>query len=124
MTDIKVDTQKNTFLLEPEVFKKLEKTAASSELEPGLYVIRIKSGSFNYWGDSNKPSEPFVLLWIYGKFINLKTNIEVPATWTTLNGYDDTLTIQVVEKTTVSALFFDTNVKDNAGELVVSILPA
>lgn len=124
MTDIIVDTQKNSFLLEPEVLHKLEQTAASTKLNPGLYVIRIKSGSFNYWGDANKPSEPLVVLWIHGKFINLKTNVEVPATWSTLNGYDDTLTLKVLETTTVSALFFDTNVKDNAGEVVISILPA
>jgi hypothetical protein len=124
MADITVDTQRNTFLLEPEVLKRIESTAASTELDPGLYVIRIKSGSFNYWGDNNRPSEPLVLLWIYGRFVNLKTNAEVPATWSTLNGYDDTLTIRVIEKTTVSAFFFDTNVKDNAGQVVLSILPA
>lgn len=124
MPDITVDAQKNTFLLESAALKKLEETAASIELDPGLYVVRIKSGSFNYWGDASKPSEPLVILWIHGKFINLKTNVEVPASWSTLNGYDDTLTIKVVEKTTISALFFDNNVKDNAGEVVVSVLTA
>ncbi|NJM85565.1 MAG: hypothetical protein HC839_05540, partial [Leptolyngbyaceae cyanobacterium RM2_2_21] len=50
---------------------------------PGSYIVRIKNGGFNY-GDATQPSEPFVLLWIYGgKVTNLKTRVPVHATWST-----------------------------------------
>ena len=73
----------------------------------------------------NRASEPFVLIWIHGgKFVNFKTNVETTATWSSLNGYDDTITLEVKETTTVSALLIDVYEEDNSGEITVSILDA
>ena len=63
------------------------------------------------------------MLWIYGgKFINKKTNLEVEATWSTLNGDDDTLTLEVLQTTNICAFFFDSYIEDNQGELTISIV--
>ncbi|MDY7003515.1 MAG: hypothetical protein SWX82_05970 [Cyanobacteriota bacterium] len=123
MKNLTVDSQKNCLLVDRAWMEDLQKKAASTSLEPGMYVLRIKSGSFSY--GSNMTSEPFVLLWIYGgKFVNLKTNVETTATWSSLNGYDDTITLEIKETTTISALLLDVHEKDNSGEIVVSILDA
>ncbi|HEY9887237.1 MAG TPA: hypothetical protein V6D02_02485, partial [Candidatus Obscuribacterales bacterium] len=68
-------------------------------------------------------AEPVVLLWIYGgKVINKKTNVEVGATWASLNGFDDALVMDVVEPATLCAFFFDTHTSDNEGELTLSVV--
>ncbi|NET14517.1 MAG: hypothetical protein F6K08_17635 [Okeania sp. SIO1H6] len=54
----------------------------------------------------------------------MKTNVETSATWSSLNGYDDTITLEVKETITVSALFLDVYEDDNSGEVTVSILDA
>ncbi len=41
-----------------------------------------------------------------------------------MNGYDDTMTLEVKETITVSALLLDVYEEDNSGEIVVSILDA
>jgi len=123
MKNLTVDSKKNCLLVDKAWMENLQNEAASATLEPGMYVLRIKSGAFSY--GEGMAGEPFVLLWIYGgKFINLKTNVETSATWSSLNGYDDTMTLEVKEKITVSALLLDVYEKDNSGEIVVSILDA
>jgi hypothetical protein len=92
-------------------------------LEPGINIIKIRSGSFDYIEGDRKVGEPLVLLWIYGgKFINKKTGVTVDATWSSLNGYDDTLTLEVLETATLNAFFFDTHLEDNEGEVNLSIV--
>ncbi|NES73813.1 MAG: hypothetical protein F6K24_55850 [Okeania sp. SIO2D1] len=123
MKDLTVDSKKNCLLVDKTWMENLQKEAASASLDPGMYVLRIKSGSFSY--GSGMGAEPFVLLWIYGgKFVNLKTNVETSATWSSLNGYDDTITLEVKEAIIVNALFLDTHEGDNDGEVTVSILDA
>ncbi|NEQ73059.1 MAG: hypothetical protein F6K23_08210 [Okeania sp. SIO2C9] len=123
MKNLTVDSKKNCLLVDKAWMENLQKEAASASLDPGMYVLRIKSGSFSY--GSGMGAEPFVLLWIYGgKFVNLKTNVETSATWSSLNGYDDTITLEVKETITVSALFLDVYEDDNSGEVTVSILDA
>ena len=123
MKNLTVDSKKNCLLVDKAWMENLQNEAASAILEPGMYVLRIQSGAFSYGNGAAK--EPFVLLWIYGgKFKNLKTGELTGATWSSLNGYDDTITLKVEEKSTVSALFLDTNKQDNSGEIVVSILDA
>ncbi|NEO85420.1 MAG: hypothetical protein F6J87_14405 [Spirulina sp. SIO3F2] len=116
-----VDNRRHCFALSQSRMAELQNTAASERLEPGTYVIRIKAGSFN----DNSPrscAQPMVMLWIYGgSVINHKTRCQVPATWSSLNGYDDSLTLTVVESCVVSALFFDSYVEDNTGEVVLAI---
>jgi hypothetical protein len=62
-----------------------------------------------------------VVLWIYGvdgsTFINKNTGDETGATWTTLNGYNKKLQLEVKEKAVICALFFDVNNSDSKGEV-------
>ena len=102
--------------------RNLQQTGVSKTLEPGIYVVRIADGNFGY-GMSSQMRQPIVLLWIYGgRFINKKTNAVVQATWSSLNGYDDTLTMEVLETTTLCAFFLDTYVDDNYGEVTLSVI--
>ena len=103
----------------------IQNTGVNTELKPGIHVIRIRKGSFDYVQGDVQKGEPIVMLWIYGgKFKNLKTNIEVPAGWSTLNGYDDILTLAVSETSTLCAFFFDVEVGDNDGDVTVSVIKA
>jgi hypothetical protein len=99
-----------------------EHVAVAYTLEPGSYIIRIKDGAFSY-GDPTHSGEPFVLLWIYGgKVTNLKTEVSVNATWSTLNGYADTLSLDVDEPAQLRAFFIDTFPENNLGEVVLSVV--
>jgi hypothetical protein len=124
VTDLKVHSKHNCFFLDAELLKKIQQeTAVSTSLEPGTNVVKIRSGAFNYRSDSGHQGEPMVLLWIYGgKVINKKTGVPVGATWSTLNGYDDTLTLEVLEPATLCAFFFDTYLEDNDGEILLSVV--
>jgi len=97
----------------------LEQTAVSKSLSPGSYIIRIHGGGFGY--QAGDTAEPVVLLWIYGgRFINRDTDVEVNATWVSLNGYEDTLTLDAIDPITVAAFFMDTYREDNEGELTLA----
>ncbi|MGK7925018.1 MAG: substrate-binding domain-containing protein [Spirulina sp.] len=120
-----VNSKSNCYVLDTNQLAYLESGSNTLELTPGVYVIRIESGLFNYWPQFQQKfaGEPWVLLWFYGgKFINKKTNLEVGCTWTALNGYDDTMTLEVIETLKLSALFFDTYKDDNEGKITLSIL--
>ncbi|MBP0016154.1 MAG: hypothetical protein J7647_01200 [Cyanobacteria bacterium SBLK] len=124
MPRLTIDSKKDCYVLDEGKMNALQDTANSIKLEPGTYVVRINQGAFNYWADKpDFPGEPWVLLWIYGgKFINKKTNIEVGCTWSSLNGFDDTVTLEILETTTLCGLFFDTYAQDNTGAVTLSIL--
>ncbi len=124
VTDLRVHSKHNCYVLPLEVMKKIEnEISVSTKLEPGINIIKIRSGSFDYVEGDRQIGEPLVLLWIYGgKFINKKTGVEVGATWSSLNGYDDTLTLEVLEPATLSAFFFDTHIDDNEGEVHLSVV--
>lgn len=119
-----VDSRDNCYVLDAQRLNALQTPANSTQLEPGTYVIRIEKGAFSYWKDNQQfAPEPWVLLWIYGGIVvNKKTNVKVGATWSSLNGYNDTLTLDVLEATTLCGLFFDTYKTDNSGEITLSIL--
>ncbi|MGK7900737.1 MAG: hypothetical protein AB4352_04865 [Hormoscilla sp.] len=122
MPRITIDSQENCVEVSTEWMDNLQKIAAAATLEPGTYVLRLNSGNFSYGPDDK--GEPFVLLWIYGgKFTDLQTGNETIATWESLNGYSDTVTLEVKETVTVNALFIDTNKSDNTGQVSLSILP-
>ena len=117
-----VHSRKNCYLLNDEQMRELQETAVSKTLEPGIYIVRIKSGTFGYASNVSPSGEPFVLLWIYGgKMKNKKTKIPVKQTWSTLNGYNETLTLEVLETVTLCAFFFDSYPDDNEGELTISV---
>ncbi|MBP0016356.1 MAG: hypothetical protein J7647_02215 [Cyanobacteria bacterium SBLK] len=120
-----VNSRINCYVLDTNQLASLESGSNTLELDPGVYVIRIESGLFNYWPQFQQKfaGEPWVLLWFYGgKFINKKTNLEVGCSWSALNGYDDTITIEAIDTIKLSALFFDTYKDDNEGQITLSIL--
>jgi hypothetical protein len=123
VAQLKVHSQQHCFLLTPEQMRGIEETSVSTTLERGTNTIKIQSGVFNYHPESGQVGEPLVLLWIYGgKIINKKNNVEVEATWSTLNGYDDALVLEVLEPATLCAFFFDSHPNDNEGEILLSVV--
>lgn len=123
VTDLKVHSKHNCFLLDDNLMRRIQETAVSTPLETGTTVIKIRTGAFNYRAEGGNSGEPLVLLWVYGgKVVNRKTGVPVGATWSTLNGYDDTLTLEVLEPATLCAFFFDTYLEDNDGEVALSIV--
>ncbi len=123
VTDLKIDSKDNCFVLSSDQMERLQnEVSVSTVLEPGTNLIKIESGAFSY-REGNDVGEPLVLLWIYGgSVINQKTNVPVSATWVSLNGYDDLLTLDVKESTTLCAFFFDTHLNDNNGEVHLSVV--
>jgi phosphate transport system substrate-binding protein len=123
VANLTVHSQRNCYVLDAATMAQIQDKAVSATLEPGSYLIKIQSGSFGYHSGPDSMGEPLVLLWIYGgKVINQKTKVEVGSTWSSLNGYDDLLTLHVRETATLSAFFFDTEVDDNQGEVNLSIV--
>jgi hypothetical protein len=121
VTDLKVHSQHNCYRLSPEQMQAIQDKGVSVHLEPGTNIVKLREGSFSYAAD--RAAEPAVLLWIYGgKVVNKKTNVEVSATWASLNGFDDALVIDVIEPATLCAFFFDTFTTDNQGELTLSVV--
>ncbi|MEI2579023.1 hypothetical protein [Scytonema sp. PRP1] len=125
MSILTIDTKNNCYVINPDQMNNLQQNVASSfSLEKGTFDIRITGGRYSY-AKAKTEGEPFVLLWIYGvdgrKFINKTTGYEVGATWTTLNGYNDHLQLEVKDKAVVNALFFDVNTDDNSGLIELSI---
>jgi phosphate transport system substrate-binding protein len=122
---LRVNSRTNCYLMDAEQMNRLQsQTAATHALEVGQYLVRIKNGMFGYRSSGNVfTGEPLVLLWLYGgRVVNKKTNVAVNATWSSLNGYAETLTLEVLEPATLCAFFFDTHKDDNEGEVTVSIV--
>lgn len=119
-----VHSKNHCYELDTEQMRRIQQEVAVSQaLEMGTYIIRIKEGAFGYHDAIGMKGEPYVILWIYGgKVINTQTGIPVMSTWCSLNGYDDALTLQVLEPATLNALFFDTYVDDNNGEVTISVM--
>ncbi|ACK72773.1 conserved hypothetical protein [Gloeothece citriformis PCC 7424] len=124
ITDLTVNSTTHCYQLTKDQMEGIQNKGATTALDKGIYVIRIKDGAFDYVKDANEvESEPLVMLWIYGgKFKNLKTHKQVSAGWSTLNGYDDTVTLAVSDPCKLCAFFFDTEIKDNAGDVIVSVV--
>jgi len=120
-----IDTKQNCYVINTDQMNNLQQNVAKSlTLNKGTFDIQITSGTYSYRAD-NTAGEPFVFLWIYGldgsTFINTKTGVETGGTWTTLNGYNDKLQLDIKEKAVVCALFFDIYSGDNQGQVTVSI---
>jgi hypothetical protein len=121
-----IDTKNNCYVIETNAMQDLQQNVASSlTLESGTFEIKIESGRYSY-AQSKTEGEPLVVLWVYGvdgnTFINQNTGAETGATWTTLNGYNKSLQLEVKNKAVVCALFLDVNKSDNSGgvNLVIS----
>ncbi|MBD2525683.1 hypothetical protein [Nostoc sp. FACHB-133] len=120
-----IDTKNNCYVIDANAMNHLQQDVASSfTLEKGTFDIKITSGRYSY-AQSETEGEPLVVLWIYGvdgsTFINKNTGAETGATWTTLNGYNKTLQLEVKEKAVICALFFDVNNSDNKGAVKLLI---
>lgn len=121
--ELAVHNRHNCYVFSSEQITDVQNSGVKETLEPGIHVVRIRKGKFDYIDGDTQVGEPIVMLWIYGgKFKNLKTNVAVPAGWSTLNGYDDTLTLAVLEPVTLCALFFDIYNLDNENTLTVSAI--
>ena len=120
---VKVHSRNNALMFNEEQLHHIEHNVASTHyLDPAVYTLQIKDGVFNYDSDDAHPGEPFVLLWIHGgTVINKKTNVPVSSTWTTLNGYEDSLILDVREPATLCAFFVDTYPDDNIGEITLTV---
>lgn len=120
---VKVHSRNNAVMFDQGQLHHIEHdVAVTHDLIPGIYILRLREGVFNYDADDDHPGEPFVMLWIHGgTVINQKTEVPVSSTWTTLNGYDDTLILDVREPTKLSAFFVDTYPDDNSGEVTLSV---
>jgi hypothetical protein len=123
VADLKVDSKANCLLLsDPDISRIQNEIAVKADLAPGKYAIRITEGAFDYKAEVGHPGEPWVILWIYnGKVINQKTGVPVGATWSTLNGYDDVLHLEVLEPAKLDAFFVDTHLEDNEGVVKVVV---
>ncbi|MEL6163665.1 MAG: hypothetical protein AAFR37_07860 [Cyanobacteria bacterium J06628_3] len=125
MSLLTIDTKENCYVIDPGQMNHLQQNVANSfTLDKGVYDIKIASGNYKY-AKSKSEGEPFVLLWIYGEdgatFVNQNTGFETGATWTTLNGYNNRLKIDVKQKAVICGLFFDVNNSDNSGSIKLSI---
>ncbi|WP_375504282.1 hypothetical protein, partial [uncultured Nostoc sp.] len=125
MTILTIDTKNNCYVIDRDQMNNLQQNVATSfTFEKGTFDIKITDGRYSY-AKNKTEGEPFVLLWIYGAdgstFINKSTGFEVGATWTTLNGYNDNLKLEVKKKAVLNALFFDVNNADNSGAINLSI---
>ncbi|MEO1006074.1 MAG: hypothetical protein AAFW67_09535, partial [Cyanobacteria bacterium J06638_38] len=116
-----IDTQENCYVIDPNGMNELQQNVASSfTCETGTYDLSISGGSYRY-ADSDTELEPSVLLWIYGvegsTVVNQNTGCETGATWTTLNGYNDRLQLEVNGQVVICALIFDTNSRERHGSV-------
>lgn len=120
---VNVHSRTNAVMFDESQLHHIEHSVASTyQLVPSIYTLRLRDGVFNYDADDSHPGEPFVLLWIHGgTIISQKTGVPVSSTWTTLNGYEDTLTLDVREPATLCAFFVDTYPDDNSGEVTLSV---
>ena len=120
-----IETQKNCYVIDSNGMSNLQQNVANSlTLEQGTFDLQIISGLYSY-ASGKTEGEPFVLLWIYGTdgstFVNKNTGVETGATWTTLNGYQDKLQLEVKDKAVVCGFFFDLNNSDNKGAVTLSV---
>ncbi len=120
--DLKVHSRHNCYRLSPEQMNAIQDRGVPVTLNPGTNVVKLLENDTPYTTGTGAKAEPWVLLWIYGgRVVNSQTNVEVVATWASLNGYTDALTIDVIEPATLCAFLFDTSTGNHSGELTLSV---
>ena len=120
-----IDTKNNCYVIDPNGMNQLQENVASKmTLGKGNFEIQISDGRYSY-SKKESEGEPFVLLWIYGNdgstFVNRQTGVETGATWTTLNGYNQKLQLEVKQQAVLCALFFNLSNQDNSGSVKLAI---
>jgi hypothetical protein len=103
--ELKVHSQRNCFAFTTEQMRRIqEEIGTSIVLEPGINLVKLRPST-----DAANHPEPSVMLWIYGgPVINQATDVEVTATWASLQGYEDLLSLDVKGRAHLCALFLDT----------------
>ncbi|MEM7590808.1 MAG: hypothetical protein AAF383_04705 [Cyanobacteria bacterium P01_A01_bin.83] len=120
-----IDPKNNCYVIDPNGMNTLQENVASKmTLDKGNFEIQISQGRYSY-SKNESEGEPFVILWIYGDdgstFVNQQTGVETGATWTTLNGYNQKLQLDVKGQAVVCALFFNLNNRDHSGSVELAI---
>ena len=120
-----IDTKNNCYVIDPQGMNGLQENVASKlTLNKGNYEVQISEGRYSY-SQNETEGQPSVLLWIYGTegstFINRNTGVETGATWTTLNGYNQKLQLEVKRQAVLCALFFDLNNRQHSGSLKLAV---
>ncbi|MEM1255596.1 MAG: hypothetical protein AAGI69_24420 [Cyanobacteria bacterium P01_H01_bin.21] len=119
--ELKVHSRNNCYRLSPEQLNAIQNNGVSVTLKPGTNIVKLLENNTPYTIGTGAKAEPWVLLWIYGgKFINKKTNVEVVSTWASLTGYDDSLTIDIVESATLCAFLLAPST-DSRDKLTLSV---
>jgi hypothetical protein len=115
--ELKVHSQQNCLALSMDEMQRIENNASVSiSLDPGIHLIKLRQEM----ADSSPTLEPAVMFWIYGgSVINRSTDTEVTQTWTSLQGYDDVLALDVKQSAQLCALFFGT--ESHPGQLSLSV---
>lgn len=117
-----INSQDHTYPLDEENVSTLQANAKHIPLETGYYILTLDVQTVNN-AELDAISEPIIMLWLEGgRFINQKTGVEVTSTWTTLNGYNDSLALNVLESTNVYAVFFNTTAQIAGSQLTLLIL--
>ena len=124
MQQLTIDTKVNCYVIDPNGMNSLqENVATKATLEQGNYEIQITSGRYSH--SNNAEEGPAVLLWIYdtdgSTFINQETGVETGATWSTLNGYNQKLQLEVKQQAVVCALFFKIGNEEISGSVELTI---
>jgi hypothetical protein len=105
--ELTVDSRQHCLKLSAAQMDALQQRGASMPLEPGRHILTLQPPSETR-AESAKPgfTEPAVIFWIYGgRVINQRTQVPVSATWASLQGYGDSLVLEVLEAATLCALF-------------------
>lgn len=114
VAELTVDSRQHCLPLSPDQMDALQRQGASLSLDPGRYRITLQplgteSEADSAAGHTDGLTEPTVMLWIYGgRVINQRTQVPVSATWASLQGYGDSLVLEVLEvleATTLCAFF-------------------
>ncbi|MBX2864612.1 MAG: DUF4912 domain-containing protein [Leptolyngbyaceae cyanobacterium MAG.088] len=117
-----INSQDHTYPLDEENVSTLQANAKHIPLDPGYYILTLDVQTVNN-AELDAISEPIIMLWLEGgRFINQKTGVEVTSTWTTLNGYNDSLALNVLESTNVYAVFFNTTAQIAGSQLTLLML--
>jgi phosphate transport system substrate-binding protein len=122
--ELKVHSKDHCFLLTTEQMNYLQNNVAvSAMLEPGVNLIKLRHSDWQYPDATER--EPSVMLWIHGgSFVNQSTGVSVNATWSSLQGYDDVLVLNVKERTTLRAFLINTQSQPTGNPLTLSIARA
>lgn len=62
ITDLVINSKKNCYHLFSQRMTEIQNTGVNTELKPGIHVIRIRKGSFDYVQGDVQKGEPIVML--------------------------------------------------------------